>query len=53
MYAVQNRNYCGVCHTSVLSDDYANHLRSQVHASNVLKNQCTNSMVIKTHYMKR
>ena len=45
--------YCGVGHTSALPDDYPNHLRSQGHASNVLKNQCTNSMVIKTHYKKR
>ena len=53
MYGTQNRIYCGVCHTSVLPDKYPNHPRSQGHASNVLKNQCTNSMVIETHYKKR
>ena len=53
MYGVQNRNYCGVCHTSVLPDNYPNHLRSQVHASNVMRNQCTNSMIMKTQNKKR
>ena len=53
MYGVQNRIYCGVCNKSVLPDNYPNHLRSQGHASNVVRNQCTNSMIIKTHYMKR
>ena len=48
MYCVQNRIYCGVCHISVLPDNCPNHLRSQGHASNVLKNQRTNSMIIKT-----
>ena len=41
MYVVQNKIYCGVCHTSVLSDKYPNHLRTQGQASNALKNQCT------------
>ena len=53
MYGVQNRIYCGVCNKSVLPDNYPNHLRFQGHACNVLKNQCTNSMIIKTHYRKR
>ena len=38
MYGVQNKFFCGVCHTSVLPNKYINHLRSQGHASNVLKN---------------
>ena len=53
MPCTQNRIYCGVCHISVLPDNYQNHLRSQGHASNVLKNSCTNSMIIKTHNKKR
>ena len=53
MYGVQNRIHCVVCHTSVLPDKYPNHLISHGHASNVLKNQCANSMVIKTLYKKR
>ena len=53
MYGVQNRIYCGVCHISVLPDNYPNHVRSQGHAINVMKNQCTNSEIIKTHYKKR
>ena len=48
MPCVQNRIYCGVCHISVLPENYSNHLRSQGHASNVMKNECTNSMIIKT-----
>ena len=52
MYGVKSRLYCRVCHTSVLPDKYPNHLRSQGQASNALKNQYTNSMVIKTHYKK-
>ena len=53
MPCTQNRIYCGVCHISVLPDNYQNHIRSQGHASNVLKNSCTNSMIIKTHNKKR
>ena len=53
MCRVQNRIHCGVCHTSVLLDNYPNHLRSQGHASNVMRNQCTNSMIMKTQYKKR
>ena len=52
MYGVRYRNYCGVCQTSALNEFYPNHLRSQEHASNVLKNQCTISMIIKKHYKK-
>ena len=53
MYCTQNRNFCGVCHISVLPDSYQNHLRSQRYANNVLKNSCTNSLIIKTRYRKR
>ena len=53
MPCVQNRIYCGVCHISVLPDNYQTHLKSQGHANNVLKNSCTNSMIIETHYKKR
>ena len=51
---VYKRDFCcGVCHTSVLPDNYQNQLRPQGHASNNLKNSCTNSMRIKTHDKKR
>ena len=53
MYRVQNRIYCGVCHISVLVDNYSIHLKTQGHVNNVMKNQCTNSMIIKTQYKKR
>ena len=53
MYGVQNRIYCGVCQKSVLPDNYPIHLRSQGHASNVMRNQGTNSMIRKTQYRKR
>ena len=48
MYGIQNRIYCGV-----LPDNYPNHIRSQGHVINVMKNQCTNSKIIKTSYKKR
>ena len=53
MYCVQNRTYCGVCNETVLLDKYPNHLKSQRQVNKILKNQCTNSMIIKTHYKKR
>ena len=53
MYCVQDRHFCGVCNKSVLPDNYPNHLRSQGHVNILMKNQCTISMIIKTHYKKR
>ena len=53
MYGVQIRIFCSVCHISVLPDKYQNHLRSQGHANNVMRNQCTISSIVKTHYKKR
>ena len=52
MYCAQNRIYCGVCHKAVLPDNYPNHLRSQGHVNNRMKNQCTNSM-IKKHIIRK
>ena len=52
MFCVQDRIYCGVC-KSVIPNNYPNHLESQGHVNNVLKNQFTNSMIIKTHFRKR
>ena len=48
IYCVQDRIYCGVCNKSVIPDNYSNHLKSQGYVNNVLKNHCTNSMMIKT-----
>ena len=53
MYCVQERIYCDVCNKSVIPDNYPNHLKSQGHVNNVLKNQCINSMIIKRRYRKR
>ena len=53
MYCVQDRIYCGVCNKSVKPNKYPNHLKSQGNFKNVLRNQCTNSLIIKTHYKKR
>ena len=53
MPCVRNRIYCGVCHKSVLPDKYPNHLRSERQPIDVLKNLCTNSMIMKTQYKKR
>ena len=52
MYCVQDRIYCGVCNKSVIPNNYPNHLKSQGHVNNILKNQCTNSMIVKTHFIK-
>ena len=49
MYCTQNRIYCGDCNQSVLLNIYPNHLKSQGHVNNSLKNRSTNSMIIKTH----
>ena len=38
MFGTQNIVYCGVCHTSVLAINYSNHIRSQGHAINDIKN---------------
>ena len=55
MSCTQNRIYCGDCDQSVLPSNYPNHLMSQGHVNNSLKNRSTNSMIIKTrtHYKKR
>ena len=53
MSCVQDRIYCGVCNESVIPNNYPNFFKSQGHVNTVLKNQCTNSMIIKTHYRKR
>ena len=53
MHFTQNRIYCGDCNQSVLPSIYPNHLKSQSHVNNALKNGSTNSMVLKTRYEKR
>ena len=55
MYCTQNRIYCGDCNQSVLPEKYQNHLKSQGHVNNSLKNRSTNLKIIKTHtqYKKR
>ena len=53
MYCVQNRLYCGVCNKAYICNIYANHLKSQGHIINVLKNQCANSRIVKTHFIKK
>ena len=52
MYSVQNRIYCGVCNKSYIPKIYPNQLKSQGHVNNLLKNKFTNSMIIKTQFMK-
>ena len=53
MYCIQNRIFCGVCNKSPKSDKYPNHLKSQGLIINVLKNQYTNSMILKTLFIKK
>ena len=53
MYCVQSRIYCGVCYKSYIDINYANPLKSQGNFNNVLKNQCTNSMLVKTLFIKK
>ena len=52
MYCTQDRIYCGVCNKSVLPDNYANHLGCQNHVNNLMKNQCTKSMIIQHNIEK-
>ena len=47
MYCTQDRIYCGFCYKSILPDNYAIKLGCQIHVNNPMKNQCTNSMIIK------
>ena len=42
MFCVQEIIYCGVFNISVIPNIYANHLKSQGHVNNILKNQYTN-----------
>ena len=51
-YRVQNKTYCGVCNTSVIANNYPNHLKAQGHNDIVLKHHCTNSTTAKTHFIK-
>ena len=53
MYCLQNKIYCGVCKKSYLPYTFPNQIKTQKYVDNVLKNQCTNSLMIKTHYKKR
>ena len=52
MYCVQNRIYCDVCNQCYIANIYPNQIKSQFHINNVLKDRCTNSMVVKTHFIK-
>ena len=49
MYCTQNRIYCGDCNQTVLPSNYPNHLKSQGHVNNSLKNRSTNSMIKKKY----
>ena len=53
MYCVQERICCGVFNKAVLPDNYPSYLKSQCHVTNVLRNQCTESIITKTHHEKR
>ena len=57
MYCVQSRIYCNDCTKSHIDGNYTTYLRSQGHFNNVRKNQCTqlktNSMIVKTHFIKK
>ena len=53
MYCVQNGIYCGVCEKSYIVNDYANHLKFQGQVNKVLKDHCTNSTIVKTHFIKK
>ena len=53
MYCVQNNFYCGVCNKSYVANNYPNHFKSQCHVNNVLKDHCTNSTIVKTHFIKK
>ena len=44
MYCEENRIYCVVCNKSYKGSKCSIHLRPQGHITNVMKNQCANSM---------
>ena len=52
MYCVQNRTFRGVCNKFYIADNYLKHLKSQGHSNEVLKNHCTISLIVKTHFIK-
>ena len=53
MFFVQNRLYCGVCNKSFIAKSYPNRLKSQGHSNKDLKDHCTNSTMVKTHFIKK
>ena len=53
MYCVQNRFFCGVCNKSYIASNYPSHLKSQDLVNNVSKDLCTNSTIVKTHFIKK
>ena len=53
MYCVQFRKYCGVCNKSYVANNYTNHLKSQGHIQNIFRDHCTNSTVVKIHFITK
>ena len=53
MYCVQNKTFCGVCNKFSLADKYPNQLKSQGHINEILKNHCTISLIVKTHFINK
>ena len=53
MFCVKNRIFCDACNRSHIANNYPNHKKSQGRIKNVLKNRCTNSMILKTHFIKK
>ena len=53
LFRIQNRVYCSVCNKSYIANSYPNHLESQDHINDVLKDHCTNSTIVKTQFIKK
>ena len=53
MYCVQTRILCNVCNKSYKANNYPIHSKSQGHIINVLKDDCTISTMVKTHFIKK
>ena len=55
MYGIQNRILWDVCNKSsiYIYNSYPNQLKSQGHITNVLKNQYTNSMIVKIRFINK
>ena len=53
MSCVQNSIFSGICNKLHITNNYPNQSKSQGHVNNVLKDHCTKSTVVETHFIKK